>query len=426
MSTGAYDCLYQTLGSGPPIVKPKFEDVTVTQDIYGNVESTRRTAESLKYKVEKDRYNDIAILIRRRLSSTREALWIQMEIQSPDIQETVTKVCGHSDLLNTKVSPIVIRKPYLILFHYRAELREYDLHSDRTDQEKVHLKVLVDFMAKAFTRDEAEYSRLIDKGQVSFPIVWTLFKPEEEVFIHESHFVRCGRVQSLHGINKTQGWSLGTRSWDYDGTFFGPVDSVSPLQPFEGICDITSLPVYPVRFHKNQNKDDLRQRLIERGRKWKSMVDVTHLSYEGSDDNSVQLQVSSRIITDYATHQQANPHHATAFSWYNASLTKQTKEPPADDGNDDGDDVDDAERQTQALEKEDKEAQKEHDRFFLQRHDSSYIMSDDQALLCPAKIRGFSLMDKKWAFFLVENATDIQWLENPMERLEIDGAPKKS
>jgi hypothetical protein len=299
MSTDAYDSLYPApmLGSGPTpatIVQPQFEDITETQDVYGEVESTRRTAEKLKYKIEKDRYNHIAILIRRRLSASRAVLWVQLEIQSPSIQEAITKVCGHSDLLNTKVSPIVIRRPYFILFHYRTELRDYALHSDRTDEEKAHLKILIDFMAKAFTRDEAEYSRLVSKGQISFPIVWTLFKPEEEVFIVESHLVRCGRVQSLHGAGQMQEWRLETRSWDYNGTFFGPVDSLSILEPFEGVCDITSLPVYPVRFHKNQNHDNLGQRLIERGRKWKSIVDVTHLSYEGGSTINLWCATTKR------------------------------------------------------------------------------------------------------------------------------------
>jgi hypothetical protein len=136
-------------------------------------------------------------------------------------------------------------------------------------------------------------------------------------------------------------------------------------------------------------------------------------------------QVSSRVITDYATHQQANPYHATTFSWYNASLTKQTDDQPADDISDDGDDTSEARSQNKALEEEDNQAQIESSRFFMQRHDSSYIMSDDQALLSPGKIRGFSLTDKRWAFFLVDNATEIQWLENPMDRLEIDASAKK-
>jgi hypothetical protein len=286
MTTSDYDHLELGPTLATPTVKPKFEDVTETEDIYGHIASTRRTAERMKYKVERDRYSDMAILIRRRLDSERQPLWKQIEIYSPEIQEAVAKVCGYSDLLNTKVSPIVIRKPYLALFHYRAELREYAVHTSRTDQEKVYLKVLVDFMAKAFARDETEYIRLVSKGQISFPLIWTLFKPGEEVFIHDSHFVRCGRVHSLQFIVRKGLWKLGTQSWDYNGISFGLVDDHVELQPFEGICDITSLPAYPVRFHKNHDKDDLRQQLIERGRKWKSMVDVSHLSYEGGSSIS--------------------------------------------------------------------------------------------------------------------------------------------
>jgi SpoVK/Ycf46/Vps4 family AAA+-type ATPase len=85
----------------------------------------------------------------------------------------------------------------------------------------------------------------------------------------------------------------------------------------------------------------------------------------------------------------------------------------------------DAKSQDQASKKEDEGDEIEDNRFFMQRNDSSYTMSDDQAVLSPAKVRGFSLTDKKWAFFLVDNATDIQWLEDPMERLEIDGSSKK-
>lgn len=65
-------------------------------------------------------------------------------------------------------------------------------------------------------------------------------------------------------------------------------------------------------------------------------------------------------------------------------------------------------------------------RFIFQLNDDSYKMTDDQAVLCPARIRGFSLADKLWAFFLVDKVTEIEWLENPMDRLEIDSASKKT
>jgi hypothetical protein len=77
MTTSDYDHLELGPTLATPTVKPKFEDVTETEDIYGHIASTRRTAERMKYKVERDRYSDMAILIRRRLDSERQPLWMQ-------------------------------------------------------------------------------------------------------------------------------------------------------------------------------------------------------------------------------------------------------------------------------------------------------------------------------------------------------------
>jgi hypothetical protein len=194
MSTEEYNALCSDPVVDPdpaaPIpYRPHLEDITETEDIHGAIASTRPTAEKLKSKVEKDHYVDVAIVLRRRLTVDRRAEWIQLELQAPAITEAVTKVCGNSFFLNTKVSPIIIRKPYLVLFHYREGLREYAKHDDRTEEEKTQLKVLIDFMAKESQRVETDYNRLVSKGQVTFPLVWALFEPGEEVFVHDSHYV---------------------------------------------------------------------------------------------------------------------------------------------------------------------------------------------------------------------------------------------
>lgn len=49
-----------------------------------------------------------------------------------------------------------------------------------------------------------------------------------------------------------------------------------------------------------------------------------------------------------------------------------------------------------------------------------YEMTDYQALLCPAKIRGFALGEKRWAFFLVDEVKDINWSDIAFTQLEID------
>ena len=65
------------------------------------------------------------------------------------------------------------------------------------------------------------------------------------------------------------------------------------------------------------------------------------------------------------------------------------------------------------------------DEFTSHRNDSSYVITDEQALLAPALVKGFSLDAKAWATFLVEKATDIEWREDSFSRLEVENEVKK-
>jgi hypothetical protein len=47
-------------------------------------------------------------------------------------------------------------------------------------------------------------------------------------------------------------------------------------------------------------------------------------------------------------------------------------------------------------------------------------MTREQALLCPARVRGFSLTEKTWAFFLVEKVQEIKWSLNAFPTLELE------
>ena len=60
---------------------------------------------------------------------------------------------------------------------------------------------------------------------------------------------------------------------------------------------------------------------------------------------------------------------------------------------------------------------------FLNR--KSYVMSETQALLSPAEIVGFSLVEKAWAGFLVDKVESIKWAESAFQKLELDSSTKE-
>lgn len=128
---------------------------------------------------------------------------------------------------------------------------------------------------------------------------------------------------------------------------------------------------------------------------------------------SDSMQTVGRIILDYATHQQANPQLSTILSESSVTAVHDPNRPPPPPGN--------SSYRPEGMTQSDVNE----DRYLSHLNEPSYVMSDDQALLCPPRIRGFSLTDKTWAFFLVEKITEIVWQENTMDRLEIEPKEKQ-
>ena len=113
-------------------------------------------------------------------------------------------------------------------------------------------------------------------------------------------------------------------------------------------------------------------------------------------------------MLDYETHAQATPRLATFLSTSGATMEYNDKYTVNKDYDMIGD-------QSMARKASDKE-----DRFMSHLNTPAYKISDDQALLTPARVRGYSFVEKIWAFFLVDEVRDIEWHPNAFESLELD------
>lgn len=66
---------------------------------------------------------------------------------------------------------------------------------------------------------------------------------------------------------------------DYNGAEFGRVNRFTLIHYFEGLQDVTSLAVYPLRFHPE--REELRKRFEENGSKFNEAVQSKHMAYCG-------------------------------------------------------------------------------------------------------------------------------------------------
>lgn len=156
---------------------------------------------------------------------------------------------------------------------------------------------------------------------VTFGDIWFLFNPGEVVIDqYGKQAYRIINVTSTrHRVKKKRSTNAfmdeskaqfeGTPvfihcvSVDFDGLSIGPVRRDFTVLHFDGQKDVDALPIYPLRFSR---MPDLRQRLIERGRKFIEVARMKHMHYTGLalETNS---DVDSQVMIDFEEAFTRNP-----------------------------------------------------------------------------------------------------------------------
>jgi hypothetical protein len=235
--------------------------------------------------VDTDKHNDVAMLIRRRLTEQKEPKSLQLELRSPILKEAIKHACRDGFWVNTKVKkhdPITIKSPYIALFYAREKIKDFAKREDLTAENKEHLDLLVTFIQNQFHAIEKECDRLISAYKITFPLYWTLFQPYEEVVHFHDRYTECFLLSELDSNQSNpQNWTLRGTGWDYTSGEFGPVGRYGTVPYFEGAVEISKLSLYPLRYHKTLGSKSLKDTLVDRGRKWKASLNAAHYNYEG-------------------------------------------------------------------------------------------------------------------------------------------------
>jgi len=236
------------------------------------------------------RYEDYILVLRRRFDIMGERVSIDLEVRSPHILRAFRNVLGDHPSMNFDSALVAISKPYAPLFHYRKELRSYASDDSRTVVEKEHLDVLIKFMDKNLSQTERDYGHSEPYRMVSYPLLWTLFRPEEVIIAQGDHFDECYTVDTCEYVPEvrqgtdddlTPYFKIEAKRWDYNGTRFGMCGEKLKIREFPTPVKIDTLMVYPIRFHKKEDTESLKERLIQRGRKWRGILEKTHMHYNG-------------------------------------------------------------------------------------------------------------------------------------------------
>lgn len=138
------------------------------------------------------------------------------------------------------------------------------------------------------------------------------------------------------------------------------------------------------------------------------------------------VQIKGRVIGDYTTFVEEWP--SLRNHLYNTHSLVTNRQNTENDEAEDGDGDGDEDSESESMEGESRPHEltaKMTKTLTIRKDDKDYEMSEEQALLCPARVPGFALNDKKWAYFLVDGMQPISWRSDALEKLEIAEGSKK-
>ncbi|KAI0752423.1 P-loop containing nucleoside triphosphate hydrolase protein [Daedaleopsis nitida] len=165
---------------------------------------------------------------------------------------------------------------------------------------------------------------------------------------------------------------------------------------FKGTKKISSLITYPIQYYAGPGgMVGLKERLVARGRKWATLAGgMHHVAYRGlafryKETTHIKHSVNSRIMIDRKTFADTVPNYPT--------LPRVMK-------NLAGQDIDRHARRARQANAHSEDIRE---------------LTEDELLLTPPIVYGFSFADKHWLEFIVEHVEQFQWNDDAFEQLVI-------
>ncbi|KAI0178638.1 hypothetical protein GGR52DRAFT_264721 [Hypoxylon sp. FL1284] len=423
----------------------RFEDITQETGIFGTVVQVYTTAETPQQQDRQEtRYKDFSLILRRIVphkQGDRDPV-LQLEIQSKTLAKAFRELAAGRVNINLHRSPIIIREPYVEVYHSRDQINE--AINDADDALKDELRLLQTFQKDYMHEAVDEFESLKIRGLISFEFMQHLFVPGSVVVL-PNQFVSNPQphwaavvIQCLVIQNKNDSeWELNLAYTNFDGVSFGTVFTKLRYPIFNDIKKITNLPVYPTNYHPDP--ESILRDLETRGKKYHSLCldpdqdgqpvsKGLHSYYDGSlwevDEETIKAQQEtpnsqreprkSRGICGQTTPSldaYCNPPSSQCASRVVVDLAGFVEENPGF-----RDYVrHDNSGPSAALSRRSKS----------EARPASYV-NRLQLITMPSFIPAFSLVNRSWGFVDVDGVDDIQWNKKAYDNLQMDHRQKES
>ncbi|AEO69875.1 uncharacterized protein THITE_2120632 [Thermothielavioides terrestris NRRL 8126] len=366
---------------------------------------TERKAEVEKPK-QKDWWRMFAFCLVRKYNSDNELQGHSLYVNPQPLRQLLADVIGNYPGDPIDVDDVQIEAPYYSLFHYRAQLETEGFKRFADDPESLeHLKLLLNWIKTHFELEIAAYERCTTQGQkvIAYDCAWTLFPPGTIVYCKLLTQNRAFRVHSKwYDTNELNpSLNLLAEFVDFDGHRLGTRRIELSISKYPGTRELGELSVIPLDLL--DDAEDVREELLARGRKFESYVGQNLLAYNGiaikkMPDGYARFSVTGRVMIDCKTYHRMEPNDSFVVTSGESSRMERSRK-----------------KALAQLSFAGADGTPQFDR-----------LSDEDAMLTNATVRGYSFTAKRFLEFFVEDLSEIEWNSRCFEDLVLDPAIKKT
>ena len=257
-------------------------------------------------------------------------LWRKrLEIASPAFYELLREVSHHNlNDIALHDGVFYLTEPFMVLFLNRKQLADYVEDTNDFTQAKAHAKFILNFLKN----DLSDVSRMLDNFEsvtppnlVKYSDLWMLYRPGTTVYSRANGEWEAYIIDSLDGMQVRKPLSdnhhaltrLDIRAWsiNFDGEIYGRVWSLHCIAPFNGVRDISCLPLVPEKFLLDGNT--IRGSLLSRGKKFCSF------QAQHCEDTEVPFAQPTRVMVDHLLYQRRNGWLISVNGKYGPSSAKE-------------------------------------------------------------------------------------------------------
>lgn len=190
------------------------------------------------------------------------------------------------------------------------------MHGDTTSTK--HLDLLIDCVKRIYAPTTARLLPLLKHGEITYDLLWALFKPNTPVYTTCSGTKKPRCVTYDSAEEKMNRWkmryfSMDCRYFDFDGIAFGKTSIELVIPKFRGTQRINTLPAFPLKYHPDE--EQVKSDLVNCGRKFVSLIGTHHIYCQGEafvmyEGEPVTVSVDSRVMVDADFFWKMNPNYS--------------------------------------------------------------------------------------------------------------------